>query len=113
MELEVVDVLQLEDPLQLVKDAEPADRFPMRLFLEKYIIPLLEVNYQHQNDPKLITLDDNQVGVIASRVLISNMFESLNNNKMTIAGFINGLMNKISGLFATLICQPMSYFLQM
>lgn len=48
---EVKDLLEMDDPFELIGYVEPVDRFSMQLFLQGYLVPLLN---QRQKEPEII-----------------------------------------------------------
>jgi hypothetical protein len=91
---EVADLLEMDDPFELIADVEPVDRLAMRLFLQKYLMPLFEKQNQRLQEPKIIN-SGFESKIFASGALISQLFSKVDNKRMTISRFTEWVLNYV------------------
>ena len=93
-DFEVKDLLEMDDPFELVGYVEPVDRLSMQLFLQKYLIPLFENNNQMQKEPKIIN-SGLESKIFTSGALISQLFSKVDQKRMTIPRFSEWIVKNV------------------
>lgn len=89
----VEDLLELDNPFELLADVEPADRLAMRLLLQKYLIPIFEDHYQRLKGPKIIN-SGRESKIFASGALISQ-FSKDDKKRMNISRFTEWVLKNV------------------
>ncbi|KAI3642104.1 hypothetical protein MP228_011659 [Amoeboaphelidium protococcarum] len=90
-ELDVVDLIEIDDPDDMVGDVLPCHRLLMRVFIKKYLIPLHQRSTQPLIQSKVVTVNEDGIVRVCGQ-LVPTFLASASQKRMTVPRFHNWLV---------------------